>query len=252
MSLHHKLLFILLPLHALLLALAWTGTGPWWPFIALLAAHLLLLGWGAMDHALGLFLRAHRQGRPGTLALTYDDGPHPQHTPALLDLLKAEGVQAAFFCIGREVERHPALVKRMVDEGHLVGCHSMDHPVGWGFISTARSVEQILRGVAAIEQACGMRTPWFRPPFGVTSPNVAAAVRRTGVRVIGWDVRPFDTTFRTTGKRLAWIFGERPKGTVVVLHDTVGPVVETTRAIIERCRTAGVPLLRVDRSLGLS
>lgn len=252
MSLHHKLLRVLLPVHALLLAYAWWGSGPWWPFLALLAIHLLLIGWGSMDHALGLFLRAHRTGRPGTLALTYDDGPHPVHTPALLDLLKAEGVQAAFFCIGRRVEQRPDLVKRMVDEGHLVGCHSMDHPVAWGFLGKERAVEQILRGVDAIERASGMRTSWFRPPFGVTSPNVAAAVRRTGMRVIGWDVRPFDTTFRTTEKRLSWIFGERPKGTVVVLHDTVGPVVDTTRAIIDRCRAAGIPLLRVDRSLGLA
>ena len=248
---HRHVLIILLPMHALLFGAALFDRIPWWPFVLVLIAHLGLITWGSLDLGLGFFLKAHRIGKAGTLALTYDDGPHPQHTPALLDLLKKEGVQAAFFCIGRNVEAYPHLVARMVNEGHLVGTHSQDHPVGWGFLPTARVVEQILRGSAAIETASGMRTTFFRPPFGVTSPNVARAVKNTGVQVIGWDVRPFDTTFRTTAKRLAWIFGDHPKGTIVVLHDTIGPVVETTQAIIARCRAQNVPLLRVDHSLNL-
>ncbi|MBK8341152.1 MAG: polysaccharide deacetylase family protein [Flavobacteriales bacterium] len=248
---HRNLLFVLLPIHAVLLAAGLFGWLAWWPFILLLVAHLALITWGSLDLGLGFFLEAHRIGKPGTLALTYDDGPHPEHTPALLDLLKKEGVQAAFFCIGRQVEAHPGIVDRMVREGHLVGTHSQDHPMAWGFLPAKQVVEQILRGRASIEAACGMHTSYFRPPFGVTSPNVARAVKTTGVQVIGWDVRPFDTTFRTPEKRLAWIFSEKPKGTIVVLHDTIGPVVETTKAIIDRCRAQHVPLLRVDRSLNM-
>ncbi|MBK6540543.1 MAG: polysaccharide deacetylase family protein [Flavobacteriales bacterium] len=249
---HRNLLFVLVPIHVVLLGIALFDRMPWWPFFVVLFAHLGLITWGSLDLGLGFFLKAHRIGKPGTLALTYDDGPHPEHTPALLDLLKREGVEAAFFCIGRHVEAHPQLVERMVREGHLVGSHSQDHPMGWGFLPTAQVVEQILRGRASVQAASGMQTSFFRPPFGVTSPNVARAVKTTKVQVIGWDVRPFDTTFRTTKKRLAWIFGDQPKGTIVVLHDTVGPVVETTQAIIDRCRAQKVPLLRVDRSLNLS
>lgn len=246
---HRRTLPWFLALHVALAALVAYRLLPWWPFLMGILAHGILITWGSLNIDSGFYLKALCRGTPGTLALTYDDGPHPDHTPALLDLLKAEGVQAGFFCIGNRVARWPELVRRMVDEGHLVGSHSMDHPWQWGFMGVERTTEQILLARDVIEAATGVNSPYFRPPFGVTSPPVATAVKATGMQVIGWDVRPFDTTFRSVEDRLKRIFGPAPKGTIVVLHDTVGPVVETTKAIIDRCRASGIRLVRVDHSL---
>ncbi|MCB9167602.1 MAG: polysaccharide deacetylase family protein [Flavobacteriales bacterium] len=247
---HRRTLFPLLAMHVLLISGALFGVIAWWPAIALLLAHGTLLAYASLSPGLGFFVPIRGRGRAGTLALTYDDGPDPAHTGPLLDLLQREGVKAAFFCIGSRVEAHPELVRRMVHEGHLVGGHTQDHPWNWGFLSEHRAVEQILRCVDTIEKASGMRTTWFRPPFGVTSPTVAAAIRSTGMTTVGWDVRSYDTTYRTVAGQMKWLFDTRPKGTIAVLHDRMPTAVETTKAIIEKCRSLHVPLVRVDESLG--
>ena len=104
-------------LHAI--AIAGLALGWWsaWPFVITLLAHLALLTWGSATPGAGFFI-AHARSLPeGQLALTYDDGPAPDRTPALLDLLKREQVQATFFLIGERVERAPELAKRIVAEG---------------------------------------------------------------------------------------------------------------------------------------
>ncbi|MCB0793353.1 MAG: polysaccharide deacetylase family protein [Flavobacteriales bacterium] len=237
---------ILLPIHGLAgagLALGWIGP---WPLVIGLVVHGCLLVWGSFFPGSGFFLTAQVHGPEGTLALTFDDGPDPQRTPALLDLLKQEQVRASFFCIGERVRNEPDIVERMVREGHLVGGHSMDHPWNWGLLPTSKVVEQILQCQGTIAQVTGMRSTYFRNPFGVASPPVARAIARTGVHVVGWDVRTYDTFYQDPELALKKVFGRSPKGTIVLLHDTLDSTLATVERIIKESRKRGIRLVRVD------
>src|SRR5579872_1722915 len=137
---------------------------------------------------MNFFCRAICRGALGRMkvALTFDDGPDAAATPEVLDLLKREGISAAFFCVGKNVAVHPEIVRRIADEGHLLGNHSYTHP--W-YISLLRAQglrKEIERTQAAIEAAAGEKPRYFRPPSGMTGPNFPRALKATGLTLVGW------------------------------------------------------------------
>jgi peptidoglycan/xylan/chitin deacetylase (PgdA/CDA1 family) len=221
---------------------------PLWSILVFTAVWLSFLTYASLTLPARIFVDAICTGKSGTLALTFDDGPHPTVTPALLDVLKKEGVKASFFCIGRHVEQDPAIAKRIVEEGHAIGIHSQDHHWSWGFASSRKVAEQITRCADAINIATGMRTRLFRPPFGVTNPKIGRAVRNTGVVTIGWDLRTFDTA-REPDDVMRRIERRRTPGTIAVLHDTQPGTVELVARIIAHCRANGIELVRCDAHL---
>jgi peptidoglycan/xylan/chitin deacetylase (PgdA/CDA1 family) len=129
--------------------------------------------------------------RPGELALTFDDGPNPAATPRLLNLLASQGVQATFFVLGSHAEAAPALVRRIVAEGHLVGSHSWSHP-NLAFTPAGRVREELLRSKQAIEEICGTPVKFFRPPFGHRRPIVFRAARELGMTLVLWNAMTSD------------------------------------------------------------
>ncbi|QQR87217.1 MAG: polysaccharide deacetylase family protein [Flavobacteriales bacterium] len=221
---------------------------PLWPLVLFVALWLGFTAYASLTLPARIYVDAVCSGPKGTMALTFDDGPHPQITPALLDHLKAENIKASFFCIGKYVEAFPALAKRIVDEGHAIGIHSQHHHWTWGFIGEDHAEKEIRTCAEAIQRTTGQRTSLFRPPFGVTNPNIAAAVKTTGVTTIGWDLRTFDTA-RSPAEVMKRI-STRPKpGTIAVLHDTQPGTLELVKGIIAHCRQHGIELVRCDAHL---
>ena len=164
----------------------------------LLAAVLLVRGSASVRASwyLRMRCRARRAGR--RVALTFDDGPDPQRTPAVLDLLARQGVRATFFVVGARAEAHPELVRRMVAEGHVVGNHSYTHSWRFPLRSLGRTMEELCRTGEVLHRITGRQPRLFRPPFGVTNPTIARAVRRLGLDPVGgasarstpWDRAP--------------------------------------------------------------
>ena len=156
----------------------------------------------------------------GAVALTFDDGPHPELTPRLLDLLAAHGAHATFFVIGREAERQPALVRRIAAEGHAVGHHS------WSHSEPASTPARVLlaesrRTRELLEDLLGRPAPLFRPPHGkVTTAKLLGAWRQRNTVVL-WNRDPKDFEMRNARELEAW-FAKQPlkAGDVVLLHDT--------------------------------
>jgi peptidoglycan/xylan/chitin deacetylase (PgdA/CDA1 family) len=168
---------------------------------------------------------AHRLAIPRTLpgadgvALTFDDGPHPEGTPAILDVLAGAGARATFFVVGEQVRRRPALLTEIVAAGHLVGLHGDRHRLQLRLSGPALR-EDLLRGRAAIEDVLGQRPVWHRPPYGIYSPAGLAAARSAGLRPLLWsrwgkDWRKFTTPNRIAGRVLAGLL----PGDVILLHD---------------------------------
>ena len=114
-------------------------------------------------------LKLPRTVPAGGVALTFDDGPHPEGTPAVLEVLARAGVRATFFVIGEQVRRRPELVARAAAAGHAIALHGDRHRLQLR-MSAAAVAEDLKRGMAAIEDATGAPPAWHRPPFGIYSP----------------------------------------------------------------------------------
>jgi peptidoglycan/xylan/chitin deacetylase (PgdA/CDA1 family) len=159
-----------------------------------------------------------RLDAPG-VALTFDDGPHPEGTPAVLEALAREGVAATFFLVGEQVRRRPALAAEILAAGHAVALHAFHHR--WQpRLTAAVLADDIARGLEAITDATGTRPLLHRPPYGSYSPTGLAAVRAAGLQPLLWsrwgkDWRRFTTPARIAA-RAARDLG---RGDVILLHD---------------------------------
>lgn len=164
--------------------------------------------------------------------LTYDDGPHPQCTPRVLDALAAYGITATFFVVGQNVVRYPHLVRRIVEAGHAVGNHSYTHPA-FTAISPQSRLAELQRTQNVVAQAAGVVPVLFRPPYGATSAAVRAQVESLGLRQVLWDVDTHD--YQNPGPR---VVADRvlaaPSGRVVLLHDIHAGTAEATELFAPR------------------
>jgi len=186
---------------------------------AVLAAGAGAVAWGAVAPRSQLFgSTIRRTGRAGTVALTFDDGPNPALTPRLLRLLDENHVRATFFLIGRYVRECPSLVQEIAAAGHTIGNHTDSHPnLFW--LTSSRIAEELSRCQDAIEQACGQRPVWMRPPFGIRGPHLFPVVRRVGLRgVVMWSRMPRDWKPQSIAEMVNRLHRVRG-GDIVLLHD---------------------------------
>jgi len=153
------------------------------------------------------------------IAITFDDGPNP-YTERVLDVLKANNIQATFFCIGSQIEKYPEIFKRIINENHIVGNHSYSHSNKIGLFSKAEMISEIKRTDAIIFSHSGKKSNYYRPPFGVTNPNIAKALKFTKHKVIGWNIRSLDTKIKSEEKILNRIKKRLSPGSIILLHDT--------------------------------
>lgn len=132
-----------------------------------------------------------RTNSPRKLAITFDDGPNPAITPKLLDLLAKHNAQVTFFLIGRYLRECPELAREMAARGHVIGNHTESHPNLFWKRSAEIRVELRLT-YSAIKSTLGAPPKWFRPPFGLRNPWLAAEARELDMRVVMWTLLPGD------------------------------------------------------------
>ena len=168
---------------------------------------------------------ARRLALPRTLAgtagvaLTFDDGPHPEGTPAMLEVLAAREARACFFLIGEQVERRPELAARVVAAGHMVALHGYRHRLQLR-LSAREVADDLRRGRAAIEDATGSGVRWHRPPYGIYSPHGLHAARGAGLDPLLWSRWGKDwRRFTTPGRIAARATRSLSPGDVILLHD---------------------------------
>lgn len=153
------------------------------------------------------------------IAITFDDGPNP-YTERVLDILKENNIHATFFCIGSQIEKYPEIFKRIIAENHIVGNHSYSHSNEIGLFSKAEMISEIEKTDEIIFNYSGKKSSYYRPPFGVTNPNISKALKFTKHKVIGWNIRSLDTKIQSEEKILKRIQKRLAPGSIVLLHDT--------------------------------
>lgn len=208
----------------------------WIVLIIIVLAVTAFLVWSCATISSGVWLKAECRGQDGNVYLTFDDGPEPGRTEEILEILSERGAKAIFFLIGSKIEGNEALVRRMLAEGHRIGIHSWSHSWKFPLMSSRAISDELERCRKILEDIAGGPVMLFRPPFGVLNPNVARAVRRLGLRTIGWSLRTFDTSL--LGKNggmeriLEKIDSKLDNGAVILLHDRLEGSGELLRAIL--------------------
>ena len=178
---------------------------------------------------------------PGILALTFDDGPDPEGTPAVLDLLERRGHRATFFCIGRRALQHRALVASIRSRGHGVENHSYTHPNTFSFHGPGGLHREIHRGQQALERACGERPRFFRAPVGIQNPFLAAAVADEALMLVSWTRRGFDTVSKDARRVAGRLIGPGlAGGDILLLHDRMPVTIDALTIVLDEMEARGL------------
>ncbi|MFF3768253.1 polysaccharide deacetylase family protein [Streptomyces sp. NPDC001922] len=160
------------------------------------------------------------QGDHGHVALTFDDGPDPRSTPLFLRELDRLSVRATFFVLGSALERHRALGREIVTEGHELAVHGWHHEHPWT-PRPRRDAHELRRTVEAVRRLAGRRPLWYRPPYGILTAGRWAAARRAGLQPVLWSAWGRDWTARASPDTvLAELNRTLRGGTTVLLHDS--------------------------------
>ncbi len=176
---------------------------------------------GVFHPRVGLFGPVVWQGpttRP-TVALTFDDGPDPRHTPPIADILEAHQARATFFCIGRQIELHGSLARFLHASGHQLENHTFSHGTGLDLFRASRLQKDLRRCQDVLAQLTGRAPSYYRPAVGIRNPPVHAAARGLGLTVVTWTHSARDGVFPLTAHRAFALAARARAGSILALHD---------------------------------
>lgn len=153
------------------------------------------------------------------IALTIDDGPDPEVTPRVLDLLDAAGVKASFFCIGRYAAKHPTLCREIVARGHSVENHGDSHSWGFATFGFGRMKADIAAAQEKLSQITGRPPQFFRPTAGLRNPLLDPILSRLSLKLASWTRRPYDTFEGNPQRVYERLIDQLAPGDILLLHD---------------------------------
>ncbi len=204
--------------------------------------------------------KVHWRGEPGGVALTFDDGPHPEYTPRVLETLNRFRAKASFFVIGRYLERYGNLAAAASRAGHLVANHSFHHFRAMSFFSTGEIRREIFQCQEELEKWVGYRPRFYRQPAGFRNPRIFGILKEMGMSLVGWQTHALDTVVKDPNAIAERILKTCRPGGVLLLHDGWDrdgekdrtPTLEALPLILQGLRNRGLEFYTLDRLLGMS
>lgn len=196
---------------------------PLYYYFSIFLFWLIVTTIGSFTISLNYFLTAHNRSKntkKQKISITFDDGPNLEFTPKVLSILKKYNTKATFFCVGENIKKHPDIAKLIIDENHIIGNHSFSHSNFFGFFNSEKVLRELTKTDDIIYNISNEKVKLFRPPFGVTNPNIAKAVLKTKHQVVGWSIRSLDTITKDESKILLRITRKLKSGDIILLHDT--------------------------------
>lgn len=177
------------------------------------------------------------------VAITFDDGPHPQNTKNILEILKQEEVKATFFLIGREVDKFPEFAKQYIEEWHEIGNHSFYHIHNVKFRDITKSAE-------AIKNKSGIRPYLFRPPYGKITPLLLLYLFLKKTTLVMWSVDSNDSNIKDAQElRSSMVKKEIKSGDIILFHEDYPHTVGALRGIIQDLKSKGFSFVTVSEIL---
>src|SRR5882672_8153853 len=194
------------------------------------------------------------------VALTFDDGPDPEVTPRVLDLLDRHDAQASFFCIGEHAAAHPRTVREIVARGHAVESHSHRHSLAFAWYGPRRLRREIASAQQAIGDAAGAAPVFFRAPYGTRNPMLDFALARVGLTYVSWMRRAYDAVDTNAPRVLRRLLKRVTPGDVLLLHDGStargerrdATVLRVLPTLLERLDAAGMKSVSLRTAFGVA
>jgi peptidoglycan-N-acetylglucosamine deacetylase len=246
------ILFFVIVLTGLIVCNLFIAINPW-VYIGIVIAAVSLLAYGAASIKAGMYLTSvcNLATDENILTLTFDDGPDVKITPMILDILKKHDIKAAFFLIGSKAEKYPEIVRRMDEEGHVIAGHSYSHHFFFDLFSFKHMQEELIKTEEVIAQITGRHIRLFRPPYGVTNPMLAKAVRAMGYQSIGWSLKSRDTVISEKETLLGRLNDRMKPGDIILFHDRMPVLPEVLEVFITRIKDRKMKPVRLDQFLNV-
>jgi peptidoglycan/xylan/chitin deacetylase (PgdA/CDA1 family) len=226
---------------------------PIYAYCLLLIAYSLILFWGCYYVGSNFFIKivCKADTDKKEIAISFDDGPVTNYTQQILNILNNENVKATFFCIGSRIAGNEAVLKEVQAEGHIIGNHSYSHHFWFDMYSAKKMQEDLKQMDVAMEKVTGLKPKLFRPPYGVTNPNLAKAIKKGGYTPVGWSVRSMDTVIKDEKKLLTKINDGIKPGAVFLFHDTSKTTVAVLPQFIQEVKKRGYNIIPLNKLLDL-
>jgi len=204
---------------------------------------------GVFDIKQNIFVKSINSVGEGNICLTFDDGPDPIMTPKILEILNKHGIKGTFFLIGENVLANPELVKQISDEGHSIGSHTYYHKTIFPISSENKITEEIIKTNQLLEQITSKKIIFFRPPFGITNPNIKKILKKLKMTSVGWDIRSLDTITKDAQKLSNRVIrGINKGGSIILFHDRCESTLSILENIIIYCHEKGLKFKTINNA----
>lgn len=226
---------------------------PWYVYAVLVITYASLLFYGCFYVGSNYFIPiiCSIKTDKKIIAISFDDGPDKDNTPQILQLLKACNAEAAFFCIGSRIAGNEMLLKQIDDEGHIIGNHTFSHHY-WFDMFSANKMTADMQMMDDVTKNIINKTPHlFRPPYGVTNPNLKKAIINGNYIPVGWSARSLDTVIKDEKKLLSRLTARIKPGAVFLFHDTSASMLTILPDFLNHVKLNGFEIIRLDKMLNL-
>lgn len=186
------------------------------------------------------------------IAISFDDGPAINHTPEILRLLKQDNIKATFFCIGNRIAGNENIVRQIKEDGHIIGNHSYSHHFWFDMFSSKKMLQDLRLMDYELKRATGLQPKLFRPPYGVTNPNLKKAIMAGNYTPVGWSVRSMDTVIKEEKILLDKIIKLLKPGAIFLFHDTSSTTLQMLPTFIKEVKNRGYQIIPLDKLLHLN
>ena len=227
---------------------------PFWIYLILILFYSLIVFYGCINIQSGFFIPVVCSAKTSekVIAISFDDGPVAEDTLKILQILSEHEIEAAFFCIGSRVRGNENILCQMVSEGHIIGNHSYSHHFFFDLFSSKKMLQELKSTDKEIQAAAGFTPAFFRPPYGVTNPNIKKAIIKGNYIPIGWTVRSMDTVIKDEKKLFKKITEQIHSGAIYLFHDTSKITQATLSLFIDFVKENGYKIIRLDKMLHLN
>lgn len=224
----------------------------WWLLLPILIYKVFLIYGSAVIQS-GFFLKAHCNSNTLVkhIAITFDDGPDKKNTPRVLAVLAEYNVSASFFVIGKNIQGNESIVKAINAAGHTIGNHTFSHSFLIDLKGKLGFMYELNTTSDLVFQIIGKRMRLFRPPYGVTTPHLATAVKALKYDVIGWSIRSMDTTNDGENVIFDRVKAQVKPGGIILFHDTSDKTVQVLKQTLNFARDNGFKIVSVEELLNI-
>lgn len=229
------------------------GINLWWFLVPILSFKSFII-WGSANIQSNFYTKAYCNVDTDEkiIALTFDDGPNKEHTHKVLSILEEQNATATFFVIGKNIFGNENIIKKIDAAGHTIGNHTFSHSFFIDFKSKAGFIDELNTTSDAIYNIIRKRVKFFRPPYGVTTPNLARASKALNYNIIGWNIRSLDTTGDNEEKIAKRVISQVKPGAIILFHDTSEKTAQVLKQTLNFARENGFKIVSVEELLKIN